>query len=358
MVQAFQSYSAFGGSSQPTTGGLATNSHAFAGEQLDPTGLYFDRARYYNPGLGRFTQRDSYAGLISTPLSQNRYAYGMDNPALLSDASGYSALGFGFEDCSDPIYRQRHPERCGNAPPPCNPLSNPSCISIQQPIAGTPGGTSGGSSECTKEITPLGVECIPLFQKGGGIKIPEPGIGTGTGTGGGGVDAGAIWRAIEALLAILALLDAVNCSLGSPKSGTGTQDNVDDKQATIWRLTSTDPNRSQFNWKPRSNDTDGLSGTKAGKKPFWTDVSTWIGATQNRALRPDDVVFAAPRAIIESAGFTVDDTPAPADPWHVSIGKNKIVLDNKGNASWQGNKTERAAAALQLQLLFTVQIYP
>jgi RHS repeat-associated protein len=49
----------------------------FAGEQLDPTGLYYNQARYYDPKVGRFTQPDTYKGnafdsgvhLNSLPLS-------------------------------------------------------------------------------------------------------------------------------------------------------------------------------------------------------------------------------------------------------------------------------------------------
>ena len=84
------SYSAFG-STTAQTGNAATasaNSHGFAGEQLDPTGLYFNRARYYNPSLGRFIGRDTLAGTPNDPISMNRFIFGADNPALNTDPSG------------------------------------------------------------------------------------------------------------------------------------------------------------------------------------------------------------------------------------------------------------------------------
>jgi len=51
-------------------------------------GLVFLRARYYDPQLGRFIQRDSRQGLASRPESLNRYVYVQNNPASLVDSSG------------------------------------------------------------------------------------------------------------------------------------------------------------------------------------------------------------------------------------------------------------------------------
>ena len=82
-VNSTNSYSAFGVSTGAS--GKANNDHVFAGEQLDPTGLYFNRARYYSPGIGRFIGRDSDAGSPSQPLSENLYTYAWDNPTNLTD---------------------------------------------------------------------------------------------------------------------------------------------------------------------------------------------------------------------------------------------------------------------------------
>jgi len=65
----------------------------FTGEQTDPTGLLFLRARYYDANVGRFTSRDSFPGLIETPQSLNRYAYALGNPVLYTDPSGNCVEG-------------------------------------------------------------------------------------------------------------------------------------------------------------------------------------------------------------------------------------------------------------------------
>jgi len=65
------------------------NKLRFTGEALDPgTGLYFLRARYYDPGVGRFLNRDPLAGLIRMPQTTNRYVYAMSNPVSNIDPSG------------------------------------------------------------------------------------------------------------------------------------------------------------------------------------------------------------------------------------------------------------------------------
>jgi len=59
------------------------------------TGLQYLRARYYDAGIGRFTQEDTYRGNILRPESLNRYAYVYNNPVnyvdLNSEYSYYAA---------------------------------------------------------------------------------------------------------------------------------------------------------------------------------------------------------------------------------------------------------------------------
>jgi RHS repeat-associated protein len=52
------------------------------------TGFIYLRARMYDPSLGRFLQRDSYAGTGSRPLSLNRYVYTENSPLSRSDPGG------------------------------------------------------------------------------------------------------------------------------------------------------------------------------------------------------------------------------------------------------------------------------
>jgi RHS repeat-associated protein len=61
----------------------------FAGEWTGPDGTVFLRARHYLPAIGRFLQRDSFAGLAGDSLSRNRYAYARNQPLDLVDPSGH-----------------------------------------------------------------------------------------------------------------------------------------------------------------------------------------------------------------------------------------------------------------------------
>ena len=49
------------------------------------TGLYYLRARYYAPGIGRFTQKD-----VIYNDGLNLYAYCNSNPVMYSDPSGFA----------------------------------------------------------------------------------------------------------------------------------------------------------------------------------------------------------------------------------------------------------------------------
>jgi RHS repeat-associated protein len=65
--------------------GASTPGYAFTGREWDPqTGLYYYRARYYDPKAGRFISKDpiGFAGGI------NYYAYVGNRPTVLTDPSG------------------------------------------------------------------------------------------------------------------------------------------------------------------------------------------------------------------------------------------------------------------------------
>ncbi|MFN8496435.1 MAG: RHS repeat-associated core domain-containing protein [Anaerolineae bacterium] len=81
-------YDAFGKTRLQT--GSATNDLRFTGQQLDETQLYFMRARYYDPALGRFISRDTFAGDSEDPASLHPYIYAASNPLNLVDPSGES----------------------------------------------------------------------------------------------------------------------------------------------------------------------------------------------------------------------------------------------------------------------------
>ena len=69
--------------------GSSDNFWLFTGEQQDAdSDMYYLRARYYNPAIGRFLGRDPLTGCALQPQTQNRYAYVENNPANLVDPSG------------------------------------------------------------------------------------------------------------------------------------------------------------------------------------------------------------------------------------------------------------------------------
>jgi RHS repeat-associated protein len=68
-----------------------SNSFKYAGEVYDAeTGLYYLRARYYDPSIGRFLNEDTVEGQIDNPLTQNLYTYVGNNPLIRFDPSGNS----------------------------------------------------------------------------------------------------------------------------------------------------------------------------------------------------------------------------------------------------------------------------
>jgi RHS repeat-associated protein len=65
-------------------------SGAHEGQWDGEVGLYYLRARYYDPSLGRFIQEDAVEGSADLPASQNRYVYCQNDPVSLIDPTGYS----------------------------------------------------------------------------------------------------------------------------------------------------------------------------------------------------------------------------------------------------------------------------
>jgi RHS repeat-associated protein len=72
-----------------TMGATSANPLQYAGRENDGTGLYYSRARYYSPALGRFISQDpiGFGGGI------NRYAYVRGNPIQSIDPSGLLSSG-------------------------------------------------------------------------------------------------------------------------------------------------------------------------------------------------------------------------------------------------------------------------
>ncbi|KAF1083693.1 tRNA(Glu)-specific nuclease WapA precursor [Sporotomaculum syntrophicum] len=69
----------------------------YAGEYYDDeSGLYYLRARYYDPTVGRFISKDSDEGEINNPLSLNLYTYCENDPVNNVDPSGHNPVILGL----------------------------------------------------------------------------------------------------------------------------------------------------------------------------------------------------------------------------------------------------------------------
>ena len=72
--------------------GMSVNKFAYTGHQADPeTGLYYFKARYYDPELGRFISEDPADGEDGRPASYQRYLYAYANPLMYWDPDGQVA---------------------------------------------------------------------------------------------------------------------------------------------------------------------------------------------------------------------------------------------------------------------------
>lgn len=85
-------YEAFGEVLSKT--GTTENRYLFTGEQFDGSlNQYYLRARYYDQGVGRFTQMDTWAGRNFDPITLHKYVYGNADPVNYVDPTGNFGLG-------------------------------------------------------------------------------------------------------------------------------------------------------------------------------------------------------------------------------------------------------------------------
>jgi len=132
-------YDAWGNSILPAP---PTNPFRFTGQALDSqTGLYYMRARYYDPSVGRFTARDAAPGNIHVPQSLNRYQYVMSNPLHFVDPSGLTTqdtaqnsqstpLALAFSLPNTVLNPQYSPINTGGLTPPCSSLRDCSNVAL------------------------------------------------------------------------------------------------------------------------------------------------------------------------------------------------------------------------------------
>jgi RHS repeat-associated protein len=84
-------YDAYGNEVAST--GSTPNSYLYRGEQYDADlGLYYLRARYYNPATGRFLSRDPEEGKRYIPATLHKYLYASGDPVNRIDPLGRADL--------------------------------------------------------------------------------------------------------------------------------------------------------------------------------------------------------------------------------------------------------------------------
>jgi RHS repeat-associated protein len=80
-------YRAYGEIAQ-NSGALAPSLLGYAGQLLDPSGLYYMRARWYDAANARWLSRDAFSGSAGEPDSLNAFGYAEANPVTAFDPFG------------------------------------------------------------------------------------------------------------------------------------------------------------------------------------------------------------------------------------------------------------------------------
>jgi choice-of-anchor A domain-containing protein/RHS repeat-associated protein len=86
-------FDAWGNTLAPVGAPAPLTTLLYTGEQRDTTGMYYLRARYYNPGLGRFSSMDLWEDRHQSIENYNGYLFGEANPINRTDFTGnYTCL--------------------------------------------------------------------------------------------------------------------------------------------------------------------------------------------------------------------------------------------------------------------------
>lgn len=81
-----KSYSPFGEPIAEAISGFGYNGEYYS----TATGMVYLRARFYEPEMNRFSQKDVVRGSVVQPGSLNRYSYVQNDPVNFIDPSGQS----------------------------------------------------------------------------------------------------------------------------------------------------------------------------------------------------------------------------------------------------------------------------
>ncbi len=90
VTDAYQ-YDAFGAVINKT--GATSNNYRYSGEYVDDSISHqYNRARWYDPTIGRFSSLDPFGGKMEQPLSLNKYIYANENPVNGKDPTGLTNM--------------------------------------------------------------------------------------------------------------------------------------------------------------------------------------------------------------------------------------------------------------------------
>jgi len=147
------------------SGSPGTNSLTYTGREDDGTGLYYYRARYYHPGIGRFVQEDP----IGLAGGANLYGFVAGNPVSKKDPQGLAPICDPITGtCVDP-----------HVPPPTPPVECPSreeCMDrcVFGPLAGFGAAKAIGASGVGQTALRLGFVGFGAVVEVGGLVIGMP----------------------------------------------------------------------------------------------------------------------------------------------------------------------------------------
>jgi RHS repeat-associated protein len=102
-IQNTYAYDAFGNAI--VSNAAVANVYLFAGEQFDlDLKLSYNRARYWDPSIGRFLTMDTFEGRLEDPLSLHKYLYCKANPVNGVDPSGHDEIDWGMTVFISPLW--------------------------------------------------------------------------------------------------------------------------------------------------------------------------------------------------------------------------------------------------------------
>ena len=207
---------------------IYTNAIRYAGEFYDEeTGLYYLRARYYNPYIGRFISEDSYWGEDTNPLSLNLYVYCYNDPIQFVDPTGHwGVLGSITKAVTSAVTSAIKSIGSSGSSSSSKSSSSSSSSSKSSGSSNIAIGSSGSSSRSKSSSSSSGSNSnITIGSNGNSSSKSNTGIGTTIGTAIGGILGGVAGSVVGNTMGTV--LDRINASInyGSAVLGKGANSN-------------------------------------------------------------------------------------------------------------------------------------